>query len=220
MLPAMKNDARPRRGLGTHMAHETLRERIVNGELAPGARLLEPELAAALQVSRTPVREALRLLEGEGLVQQRSTGGFIVAPLNEEDARQLYAVRAVLDGLAAREACTRWGDEDASELRRLVSQMELLAAYPSDVQRLGWEFHQLVRTIAGNARCTLLLEDMAPHFDRYRTLTTQRPTRRRDAIAEHAAILDAILARDEDGAERRTRDHIMAGLAAIKTITH
>ena len=92
------------RASGAQLVYGELRERILDLRLEPGARLHEAELAAELRVSRTPLREALRMLLAEDLVEQLPTGGMLVRRLDLQDMRELYAVRAALEGLAAREA--------------------------------------------------------------------------------------------------------------------
>ncbi|WP_454044699.1 GntR family transcriptional regulator, partial [Cellulosimicrobium sp. Marseille-Q8652] len=109
-----KHLAGARRQSGARAVYDLLRTRIIDGTLAPGARLTEPVLSAQLGVSRTPVREALRLLQAEALVVELPTGGVRVAALDLADARRVYEVRARLEGLLARDACERAGPDDVA----------------------------------------------------------------------------------------------------------
>lgn len=200
-----------RRASGADAVYRALTERIVSGELAPGVRLYEPELAAALAVSRTPVREALRMLAAEGLVVPLPTGGHTVAAMDAEDVAQLYDVRSVLEGLAAREACRRLTDADGARLTELVRRMERMHDYEDEVLRLGKEFHSVIEGIAGNSRCTALIRMMRTHIDRYRALATHQRGRPIAAIQEHREVLAALLSGDPDAAEQAMRAHVTAG---------
>lgn len=199
-----------RRVSGTQVVYETLRERIGSLELAPGSRLHEVELAASLEVSRTPLREALRMLQIEGLVQQLPTGGVVVAPLDPGQMRDLYVVRAALEGVAAREACARLDDAGLRDLEALVDQMSRLLDYPAEMLRLGQAFHARLLTAAGNVHCVQLLDQLRGHLHRYQSVTATIGPRRRDAFAEHGQILAALRSRDADLAEELMRDHVMA----------
>jgi len=209
-----------RRVSGAQVVYSALRERIASHELAPGARLHETELAASLSVSRTPLREALRMLLAEGLVDQLPTGGMVVAPLDPADMRELYVVRAALEGVVAREAAERRTDDDIVELGGLIDQMCLLLEYPSEVLRLGQRFHGRLLEISGNRRCDQLLRQLRGHLARYQTITASVDPRRHEALAEHRGIVDAVRDRDADAAEALMRAHVMAayteGLAASR----
>jgi DNA-binding GntR family transcriptional regulator len=198
------------RASGAQLVYSQLRERILNLDLAPGTRLHEAELAAELAVSRTPLREALRMLLAEDLVEQLPTGGMLVRPLDLQDMRELYAVRAALEGLAAREASRRLTEADLEALERLVEQMRLLVDHPAELTRLGGEFHARIAAVAGNRRCEQLLRQLHGHMRRYHVLSTRRGRRRQAALEDHRALFEALRARDPEAAERTVRDHIMA----------
>jgi DNA-binding GntR family transcriptional regulator len=205
-----QSDRGMQRASGAQLVHGELRERILNLHLEPGARLHEAELAAELRVSRTPLREALRMLLAEDLVEQLPTGGMVVRRLDLQDMRELYAVRAALEGLAVREACRRLTGADLEALGRLVEQMRLLVDHPAELTRLGGEFHASIAAIAGNRRCQQLLRQLDGHMRRYRALTSRRQPRRLAALEDHRALFEALRARDPDAAERTVRDHVMA----------
>jgi DNA-binding GntR family transcriptional regulator len=205
-----RTDGGMQRASGAQLVYGELRERILNLDLAPGARLPEAELAAELAVSRTPLREALRMLLAEDLVEQLPTGGMLVRRLDLQDMRELYAVRAALEGLAAREACRRLTGPDLEALERLVEQSRLLVDHPAELTRLGREFHARIAAIAGNRRCEQLLRQLHGHMRRYHALSSRREPRRRAVLEDHRALLEALRAREPDAAERTVRDHVMA----------
>lgn len=199
-----------RRVSGAHVVYETLRERIGSLELAPGTRLHEVELASSLAVSRTPLREALHMLLAEGLVHQLPTGGVVVAPLDPAQMRDLYVVRAALEGVVAREACARASDEELRELAATVDQMSRLLDYPAEMLRLGQAFHARLLGVAGNRYCEQLLRQLRGHLNRYQSVTATIEPRRHEAYAEHRRILEAVQQRDGDEAEQLMRAHVMA----------
>ena len=198
-----------RRVSGAQVVYETLRRQITTLQLAPGTRLYETDLAARLQVSRTPLREALRLLTADGLVRQLPTGGVVVAPLDPDDMRDLYEVRAAIEGVVARQACERLGEGDLAELEGLVGQMSRLVDYPDEMLRLGQAFHARLLARSGNEHAVQLLRVLGGHLDRYQALTASIDPRRREAYAEHRGILAALRERDPHLADTRMREHVL-----------
>jgi DNA-binding GntR family transcriptional regulator len=208
-----------RRASGAHLVYAELRRRILDLELRPGERLYEPELSASLQVSRTPLREALRLLLAEDLIDQLPTGGMVVRPISAADIRELYGVRAVLEGLITAEAAGRLADADADALRGLVARNQRLVDLPDDAMRAGHDFHLCIADVAGHEWASRLHRQVDGHMTRYRTFTNRTQERRSAALAEHEAILDALLARDAQCARTLAEEHVMhardAALAAL-----
>lgn len=199
-----------RRVSGAQVVYETLRERISTLELAPGTRLHEVELAKALAVSRTPLREALRMLLAERLVEQLPTGGVVVAALDPARMRDLYVVRAALEGVAAAEAARRVTPGDLAALQQLVDQMSRLLDFPAEMLRLGQAFHAVVLETSGNTHCEEMLRTLRGHLDRYKAITATIEPRRHEAFLEHAKILDALRGGAADETERLMRAHVMA----------
>lgn len=200
-----------KRQSGAEAVHAALREEIITGRLPPGERLLEHELAQSLGVSRTPVREALRLLLGEQLVERRATSGLQVTPLYARDIHNIYELRARLEGLLARDACSRLSDAGLLALRERIDQMSLLRDHEKEVIRVGREFHAIIERAADNRWCLHLLQQIRGHVDRYRALSTSSPGRSADAISEHSAIYGALAAGDEDASESVMREHVYRG---------
>ncbi|MGW5240265.1 GntR family transcriptional regulator [Monashia sp. NPDC004114] len=200
---------RMKRASGGQLVYAELRRRILDLELAPGQRLYEPELAATLQVSRTPLREALRLLLAEDLIDQLPTGGMVVRPLSAADIEELYGVRAVLEGLMSAEAARRLTDDDAANLTNLVERNARLVGQADDAMRAGHDFHLGIAQVAGHGWARRLHEQVDGHMSRYRPFTNESQERRTAALEEHRGILGAIVGRDPQEARRRAEAHVI-----------
>jgi len=201
---------RMRRASGGQLVYAELRRRILSLELEPGQRLYEPELATALQVSRTPLREALRLLLAEDLVDQLPTGGMVVRPLTASDIEELYGVRAALEGLMTGEAARRLTDDDAAALRRLLDRNERLVGNADDAMRAGHDLHLRIADIAGHGWASRLHAQVDGHMSRYRPFTNESQARRTAALQEHREIVAALTERDPEEARRRAESHVLA----------
>ena len=201
---------RMRRVSGGQLVYTELRRRILDLELAPGQRLYEPELAKDLQVSRTPLREALRLLLAEDLIDQLPTGGMVVRPLTTSDIEELYGVRAALEGLMSAEAARRLADADAASLSHLVDRNARMVGHADDAMRAGHDFHLKIAEVAGHGWARRLHAQVDGHMSRYRRFTNESPERRRAALEEHRGILEALVARDSEEARRLAEAHVLA----------
>jgi DNA-binding GntR family transcriptional regulator len=192
-------------------AYRRLLDDIRSGILLPGARLRETELAERLGISRTPVREAIRQLEADGLVTHLPRQGATIRTLDYNEVIELYEMRAVLEGTAARLAARAASSIELDELAALNA--ELAAAPPGPQAReLNRQFH---RTLLDCARNRFLVKSMSAL---QRTLLILGPStlddsgRAADAVEEHAEILRALSARDAQTAEAAMRLHIEAAL--------
>jgi DNA-binding GntR family transcriptional regulator len=201
---------------------DSLREAIISGRLAPGARLTERELTEMLGVSRTVIREALRQLESEGLVANLPHKGPVVRELSLSEARDLYSIRAVLEGFAARLFAEKAAD---GALERLEASLEsVVRAYKSgDANRVlaaKNTFYAALFDGAGSDTLSSMLGTLHARIWRWRALGLTHPDRSQnrssESIANLRAVLAAIRARDADAAERLTRDE--ANKAASEVI--
>lgn len=198
------------------VVYQKLRAAIVTGKLAPDERLIELRLAAFLGVSRTPLREAIRLLEQERLLVRQPQGGVRVAPVALEEVLQLNDVRAALEALVVRRAAERVRDSALTEQDRaaLARARELVrsmrdAAGGNDVVRLlalGSDFHAELYVVGGNTICREMLMQVLAGMERYRALVP--PDRNLAAIRQHHEILEAIEQGRPDEAEERMRTHV------------
>jgi DNA-binding GntR family transcriptional regulator len=201
---------RMRRASGGQLVYTELRRRILDLELEPGQRLYEPELAAELQVSRTPLREALRLLLAEDLLDQLPTGGMVVRPLSRTEIHELYGVRAALEGLMASEAALAVDPAGLQALTLLVARNERLVEMPADAMNAGHEFHQRIAAIAGHSWASRMHAQIDGQMSRYRVFTNQTQGRRSAALAEHRGILQALADHDPDLAKSLAEAHVLS----------
>lgn len=190
---------------------EGLRRAIISGQLEPGARLTERELMAMMSVSRTVIREALRQLETEGLVAIVPNRGPIVRELTKDEANDLYQMRSVLEGFAARLFTENASDEDLARLEKELDAVE--KAYGVGDAELILEsknaFYRMMTVGAGSATLAQMLDTLHARIWRWRALGLSHADRRggrsEETIGNLRAILVAIKARDPDEAEARMR---------------
>ncbi|MEM7562050.1 MAG: GntR family transcriptional regulator [Pseudomonadota bacterium] len=187
---------------------QRIRVGIRNGRYQPGARIREAEVAEWLGVSRTPVREALRRLEADGLVSFEPWRGVVVAELDRQAVGELYAMRGILEGAAARMAARYIDDAEIDLLELLLQQADEVAEDAEKLARINRRFHQ---TLSAAARNRYLLQSMNQQENGLALLngtTFSVPGRAVTAAEEHRAIVEAIRARDPEAAERAARAHI------------
>jgi DNA-binding GntR family transcriptional regulator len=191
-------------------ATQALRNAILNGQLQLGVRLKQTELAARLKISRTPIREALSRLQQEGLIELLPGGGVRVALLDLEEAVELYDLREVLDGLAARLAASRAEEAALSRLRKALDRMAqcLERRDPNQWFAAHVAFHDEVLRASGNAHLQRLASVVRLSIRHFHPLLLKTESRLETAFREHRQILRAIAARDPEGAERLARTHI------------
>jgi len=193
-----------------HDAYARLLAEIRQGRLGPGDRLTETDLAARLGTSRTPVREAIRLLQSDGLVTHTPRVGAVVRQLDYAEITELYEMRAVLEGTAARFAARAAYPSEIDEMEALNSEM---AAATGDVERLrqaNWQFHDILRRAARNRFLLHAVEAAQKTLLILGPSTMEEGSRAEAAVAEHARLIEALRARDEDAAEARMRAHMDA----------
>jgi DNA-binding GntR family transcriptional regulator len=190
-------------------AYQALRQAILRGDLAPGERLRSDALANEMKVSRTPVREALRKLEAEGLVE-RSGSGLIVREFSEQDLTELFYVREALEGMAARLAAENATPREIAEIRELLDDMEAVGQRGDVValRPLTAEYHRLIARAAHNGRLLQSLESLLEHVRQMQTSTLLHiEGRAPEALKEHRELLQALEARDAERAEKVARTH-------------
>lgn len=189
---------------------ETLREAIISGKLLPGERLMEIQLAEEMGVSRTPVREAIRKLELEGLVVMVPRKGAYVAGMTVKEMVDVFEVRTALEGLAAGLAAERATAEEIEEMERAVFQIsEVSDGLNLDtlVER-DTNFHDLIYKASHNQRLVQIITHLREQLNRFRTTSLALPGRGKYAVDEHKGIVEAIGARDVELATNLAREHV------------
>jgi DNA-binding GntR family transcriptional regulator len=201
-------------------AYRRLLAEIRSGALAPGARLRETDLADRLGISRTPVREAIRQLEADGLVTHLPRLGATIRSLDYAEVIELYEMRAVLEGTAARLAAQAASAVELAELAALNADLGR-APVGLQAQELNRQFH---RTLLDAAKNRFLIKAMSALQKTLMILgptTLADPSRAGAAVTEHAQVLAALETRDADAAERAMRAHIEAALSLrIRAMRH
>lgn len=198
------------RGGASAAVTDALREAILTGALKPNEWLRETEIARALSVSRTPVREALSRLVDEGLAVKTVHQGVVVASLSLDDVLALYVVREHLEGLAARLAAVRGDGTLVDRLRHLGRQMQS-AADNADVEalaRLNLEWHRTLRAAASNNYLDRFLGQVEHAVRRLPVSTFAHADRASEVLAEHEAVVAAIVTRNGAAAEEAARIHM------------
>lgn len=183
---------------------------IERGDLSPGARLREAELAEKLGISRTPVREALHRLQTLGLVVPGPQRGLIIAELNYEQLRQLFFVRERLEGMAAHFAALNASPQEIEVLQDMVEHDA--GIHDSDLLReRNKAFHRQIHRASHNAYLVEMLENLRIHLSLLRGSTYHTGSRIGSAQAEHRNIVEAMVRRDAEAAEIAARNHIVNG---------
>jgi DNA-binding GntR family transcriptional regulator len=214
-------DPTPLRPASLHEEVATrLRSRIFDRKFAPGEWIDELALAREWQISRTPLREALKVLAAEGLVTPVPRQGCRVAEMSEDDADELLPVMALLEGRCAFEAVRKASDADIRVLQQLHAGLERhAAAYDVDgYYRANHEFHSKVQSLADNRWLARATGDLRRFVRLLRGRQLNWPGRMDASINEHRVLLDAIVQRDAARAERVMHDHLMAQLAALQAL--
>lgn len=201
----------------------TLRRAILRGELKPGERLMEIQLANKLGVSRTPIREAIRKLELEGLVLMIPRKGAEVAEITEKNLRDVLEVRCALEELAVQLACDRIDGNGVKELH--VAADHFRSILDSDditkIAEADEAFHDVIFKATGNARLIQLLNNLREQMYRYRIEYLKKEECYPQLIEEHAMIMKAIENHDKDAATRVTSQHIANQVnTVVDTIRH
>lgn len=211
-----------RRSKALHeQTYQALRECILTGALAPGDRLIETQLAEQLQVSRTPIREAIRQLQQDELVTADANGWLRVATLSAGEAMHLYDCRIALEVLAVTHACLQATNSQLQQLQQLVTQAQCWAdtanIHPDYAQRLDLDcrFHRLIAEASGNGCLLSLLDQVFSRMVLLRVQTTRQNPDVLDICAEHVAIYEAIAQRDGVAATQAMQAHLVASKARV-----
>lgn len=198
----------------------TLREAILRGDLRPGERLMELQLAAKLGVSRTPIREAIRMLEQEGLAVTTPRKGAEVAGMTLKDMEDVLEIREALDDLAVRIACDKINDEQLKYLTAVKDEFEQ-STKTGDVKQIAQadvNFHDVIYEATGNPKLVTLLSNLREQVYRYRVEYIKDPNNYPILIAEHEAIVEGLRQRDKKAVTLAMQEHVRNQATAVKDL--
>lgn len=190
-------------------AYAYLLNRIRNGALKPGARLRAEEIATEIGMSRMPVREAFRRLDTEGYVTIRPNRGAVVTDHTFEEIQELFEIRSVLEGLAARLAAERIGPAEIEEMGELLRRMRLGQKNTDDWMSRHWAFHEYICSLSGRKRLVREIERLHGALEPYLRLWFFHANRPVVAIKDHQNLLKVISTRNPDKAEAAMREHVL-----------
>jgi DNA-binding GntR family transcriptional regulator len=199
-------------------AFSVLRQAILSGDLAPGQRLVEEELAGTLGVTRQSLRAALLDLTADGLVERIPNRGARVRVVTTEEAVAITECRMALEALCAAKAAERVTDEQAAQLRELAEELKRSVAEgnPLKYSELNRELHRLVGVISGQAVAVGLLERLHAQLVRHQFQLALRPGRPEVSLPEHLAIAHAVAGRRPVDADRAVRAHLASVIEALR----
>lgn len=200
----------------------TLRQAILRGELKPGERLMEIQFANKLGVSRTPIREALRKLELEGLVNMVPRKGAEVADITEKSLRDVLEVRKALEELSVQLACEKITEEEIEELKRVAERFKdtLNDQDVTKIAEADVAFHDVIYTATDNQKLILLLNNLREQMYRYRVEYLKKEEAYPQLIAEHEELIDNISKRNKEEATRIMCEHIDNQVATVINVIH
>lgn len=202
-----------------HKVFQYIKSQIIKGTYAPGDTILETKLADELGVSRTPVREAVWLLEVEGLVEITSKKGAVVLGISPKDVADIYAMRQLLEGLAARWATTNLTDLQIKELQKIcdLSEFYVQKRNTEELANLDDKFHQLIYAASGSKILNLTLKHLHEFIQPARLHSITIEDRLSHSVTEHLVLLEAFQKRDEAAAETAMTQHIEKAYKNIRT---
>ena len=195
----------------------TLRQAILRGELKPGERLMEIQLANKLGVSRTPIREAIRKLELEGLVLMIPRKGAEVAEITEKNMRDVLEVRKALEELAVQLACEKITAEEIEEMKKAAEEFRMILKNKdiTEIAEADVRFHDIIYMATDNQKLILLLNNLREQMYRYRVEYLKREDAHETLLAEHERIIETIEKRDKEEAMKAVSRHIDNQVAAV-----
>jgi len=197
-----------------------LRDRIFAGELMPGVFLDEAQLAQQMRISRTPLREALKVLTAEGLVRHEPRRGCFVREVTEKDLDEIFPVIALLEGRCAREAALHATDADLQALEALHDKLSrhAKARRISDYYTVNYAIHEAIITLADNRWLAQVIGDLRKILKLARLQQLYAPGRLEQSLSEHLAVFAALRARDPEGAEAAMRTHLTRQRDALRDV--
>lgn len=196
----------------------TIRNNIIKGIIKPGERLVEPKLSEMLGISRTPIREALRLLEMEGFIEIIPRRGAVVTTLTRKDIDDIFVIKMKLEPLASKLAVKLLEKSDIDKMKELSAKMEVGSA-KGVTQLINWnyDFHNIFIYKCGNERLIKMLEGLQQQFKRATVYSFTTEGRTRKVNEEHDELIEAFEQQDEATVEKIVENHVYNGWQFIRT---
>lgn len=197
-----------------------LRERIFAGELAPGSFIDEPALCSELEISRTPLREALKVLTAEGLLRHEPRRGCFVSQITERDLDEIFPVIALLEGRCAFEAANNATDADLAALDQLHERLQRSARAKriNEYYETNFAIHEAIILLANNRWLAQVIGDLRKIVKLARLQQLHAPGRLEQSLSEHMAVYAALKAHDAEGAEAAMRTHLTRQRVALREL--
>jgi DNA-binding GntR family transcriptional regulator len=205
-----------RKSLGQHV-FENLKQAIVRGDIPSEERLVESVIADALDISRTPVREAIHKLEREGFLKKLPRGGFTVVGLTREDIQETFGIRSVLESYAARLATIKHKTDELIPLEEKVDEYKkfLNRGKLNMLPKINTEFHDLLYTLSRSPKLVKMISALSDQIYRFRQIILKDRKMAEVSHKDHRQMLDAIRERNAEGVEKLVRAHILRGQEAV-----
>jgi DNA-binding GntR family transcriptional regulator len=205
-----------RKSLGQHV-FENLKQAIIRGDLAPGDRIVETQVAEALDISRTPVREAIHKLEREGLLKKLPKGGFTVMSLSREDIEETFGIRSVLESYAAGLAALKHHEDELKPLEEKIREFKTCLQKGDTVAltKINTEFHNLLYALSRSPKLVRMINDLRDQIFRFRKILLKIDHMPEASNEDHRKMLGAIRERDVAKVEQLVREHISKGRKTV-----
>lgn len=190
--------------------YDILKEMIIDGKISPGERIIETDYCEKFQISRTPLREAIRMLELEGLVESQNTGGVLVKKVTKQEIYEIYKIRIALESIILDEAIKNITDKDIKRIEEILKDTEEALEVKKDekVFSLFSEFNNMLYDIAKLPKVTSLINNINTYMKRFRKLSVKNELRKRMAFEDHVELLRAIKDKNLIKASEINKEHL------------
>jgi DNA-binding GntR family transcriptional regulator len=205
-----------RRSLGQYVYHN-LKQAIVLGEMAPGSRVVESRVADAMNISRTPVREAIHKLEREGFLKRCMNGGLAVAGLSRTEIREVFQIRSVLESYAARLAAVRHSGKDLAPLEDKIREFDVILEQGrlEVLPAVNTDFHDRLYGLSRSPKLIGMINDLRDQIQRFRVIILRNQGWAGRSNEDHKLIINFMKKRDEEGVVRVMREHMLRGQSIV-----